>query len=331
VPTLEEIAKLAGVSRSTVSRVVNDNPRGKDYTRARVLDVIQKANFQPSTAARRLGGGRSGIIGLVIPVGVPKLFSDPCFPVLLQSVSSACNKQSMTVMLWLAEPDYEQRIINQIINTDILDGVIVSSMSVTEPIVEALSKSNLPFVLIGRHPTNNNINFVDSDNQNGAYNIVCHLIKSGKKKIGTITGTSNMIASQDRLEGYKQALIEHDLEIIPDLILDGDFSEEGGIECTKDLILKDVDAIFAASDFMALGALKALKEAGKQVPQEIALVGIDDAPLASTTDPPLTTVKQATDLLGSKAVELLSELINNKSTSPKQIIIPLELQMRKSG
>ena len=165
MPTLEEIATLAGVSRSTVSRVINDNPNVRKETRERVLQVIQQVNFQPSTAARRLAGGRSRIFGLVIPMGVARLFTDPYFPTLLQSVSSSCNALNHAMMLWLAEPEHERRMIGQILNGDLLDGVIVSSMSVNDPVVDALIQSQMPFVLIGRLPSDPRINYVDIDNQ----------------------------------------------------------------------------------------------------------------------------------------------------------------------
>jgi len=329
--TLEEIAKIAGVSRSTVSRVVNNNPRVKDATREKVKDVIREVKFQPSTAARRLAGGKSNIIGLVIPMGVARLFTDPYFPILLQSVSATCNTNNLTVMLWLAEPDQKRTLINQILNYDILDGVIVSSMSVNDPIISNLAKSHIPFVLVGRPPKENNIHFVDIDNKEGARKIVSHLIKSGKKRIGTITGKQNMLVSLDRLAGYRQALTDAGIEVIPELILDGNFTDLGGYSCTHALLPKKIDAIFAASDFMALGVLRALKETGAKIPEEIAVVGFDDAPFAPTTTPPLTTIHQPTDQLGSRAVELLVSLINNNHPSPNSVTIPVDIVFRDSG
>jgi LacI family transcriptional regulator len=329
--TLEEIAEIAGVSRSTVSRVVNNNPSVKDETRKRVLDVIRDVNFQPSTAARRLAGGRSGIIGLVIPMGVARIFTDPYFPILLKSVSATCNENSSTVMLWLAEPDYERRLIAQIINNDLLDGVIVSSMPVDDPIVDALSTSQIPFVLIGRHKKIKQISFVDIDNVNGAKKIVKHLVANEKTRIGTITGPKNMMVSHDRLTGYKFALEEAGLKIDSELILDGNFTDQGGYLCGKQLVERGVDAIFAASDLMALGAIRALKELGKNIPDDIAVVGFDDAPFSSTTDPPLTTVHQPTEKLGYQAVNLLTKIIENKVVHPKQIMLPVDIVIRKSG
>ena len=229
MPTLEEIATLAGVSRSTVSRVINDNPNVRKETRERVLQVIQQVNFQPSTAARRLAGGRSRIFGLVIPMGVARLFTDPYFPTLLQSVSSSCNALNHAMMLWLAEPEHERRMIGQILNGDLLDGVIVSSMSVNDPVVDALIQSQMPFVLIGRLPSDPRINYVDIDNLTWARRIMRHLLSQGYKRIGVITGPLNMMVSLDRLAGYRQALQEAGFPVDEDLILDGSFTGKNDV------------------------------------------------------------------------------------------------------
>lgn len=331
MPTLEEIAHLAGVSRSTVSRVINEQTSVKEETRERVLQVIQEANFRPSTAARRLAGGRSGIYGLVIPMGVATLFTDPYFPILLQSVSATCNSQAYSVMLWLAEPEHERNMIGQIINNDILDGVIVSSMAINDPIITALENSHVPFVLIGRDPYHPSASFIDIDNRGGARKIVNHLIKQGRKRIATITGPQNMIASLDRLDGYKQALSEAGLSVDPEMIKDGKFTDNGGYRSTVSLLDKQPDAIFAASDLMCLGVLRALNERDYQVPDDIAVVGFDDAPFSKTTEPALTTVVQRTDQLGSRAVEILTELIENSNPFSMHDIIPTEIVIRQSG
>src|SRR5215467_3902834 len=143
--TLEEIAKQAGVSRSTVSRVINNQPHVDPDTRARVLAIAQNLNYQPNIAARGLAAGRTRILGLVIPMGVSTLFTDPYFPQLIQGISSACNANDYSVMLWVAEPEYERRTIRQILQGGLIDGVIVASNLMKDPVVEALLKRDLPF------------------------------------------------------------------------------------------------------------------------------------------------------------------------------------------
>ncbi len=330
MPTLEEIAELAGVSRSTVSRVVNNDPNVRESTRKRVLEIIEEVEFLPSTAARRLAGGRSGIFGLVIPMGIARLFTDPFVPALIQGVSSSCNALGHNVMLWLAEAEYERQMMGQILNSGLLDGVLVASMAAEDPIVDALAASELPFVLIGRHSSNRGISYVDVDNTANAARVVSHLISRGRKRIAAISGPTAMTVSQDRLAGYRQALQDAGLEYEPDLVMDGNFTDSGAYASTHQLLESEPDAIFASSDLMALGVLRALKEEGLAVPDQVAVAGFDDAPFAASTDPPLTTVRQPTAELGATAVELLSRLIQEEAEEATRIILPAEFVIRES-
>jgi LacI family transcriptional regulator len=221
--TLEDIARISGTSRSTVSRVINGDPNVSDRTREKVSRVIKELNFQPNLAARGLAAGRIGVIGLVIPVGVGKLFTDPFFQLLIQGVASECNARDHSVMLWLAEPDYERRMISKIMYTGLVDGVIVSSMLVDDPIVQALTESKLPYLLIGRHPTNPNASYIDITNNESARKATLYLIGLGRKRVATISGPSSMIVGQDRLSGYLAALAiqENGLHIPQDVAVIG--------------------------------------------------------------------------------------------------------------
>jgi LacI family transcriptional regulator len=328
--TLEEIAKRAKVSRSTVSRVINNDPRVSAETRRRVLAVVKQLNYHPNLAARSLAAGRTRILGLVIPERVTGLFSDPYFPILIQGITAACNAHDHSVMLWLAEPEYERRMISQILHNGLIDGVIMASMLVDDSLTSSLIKSHLPFILVGRHPTNPRVNYVDVDNINSARELVAYLIEKGYRRIATITGPLNMIAGIDRLEGYKRALRDAGMTIDPSLIVTGDFSEHSGYVRMQELIPLKPDAVFVASDAMALGALRAMRTAGLRVPHDIALAGFDDIPLAERADPPLTTVHQPIYQAGFTATEALIELITQPSNQPRHIILPTQLVVRAS-
>jgi len=329
--TLEKVAQKAGVSRSTVSRVLNNDPHVSAKARARVLAVTQKISFQPNLAARSLAArGRSRVIGLVIPMGVAALFSDPYFPILIEGVASACNTLNHSVMLWLAEPEYERRTISQILYSGLIEGVILASMLVDDSLMQSLIRSNFPFVLVGRHPTDSRVSYVDVDNINSAREIVTYLLQQGYRRVATITGPRNMIAGADRLEGYTMALRDHGISGDPNLIVAGDFSEDSGYRAMQKLLPFKPDAIFAASDTMAQGALRALRDANARVPQDIALVGFDDMPFAARTDPPLTTVRQPVHRGGAVAAETLIDLIANPRSKPRRIILPTELIIRAS-
>lgn len=327
---LEQIAELSGVSRSTVSRVINNDPNVSALTREKVTQVVKRVNYVPNAAARGLAAGHTRVIGLVIPMGVSALFTDPYFPLLIQGVSSACNAREYSVMLWLAEPEYERRQIRQIMYSGLIDGVIIASMLTNDSLVQALVDGDLPFMLVGRHPTDARVNYVDADNVNGAREAVRHLLRLGRTRIGLINGPQNMIAGVDRLAGYTLALRERGLMVEPELVADGGFSEAGGYLAMQQMLPRHPDAIFAASDAMAIGALRTLREAGLRVPEDVALVGFDDMPFAARAEPPLTTVRQSTHRMGAMTVETLIELIEHPNTSPYHLVLPTELVVRAS-
>jgi LacI family transcriptional regulator len=327
---LDEIARLSGVSRSTVSRVVNNDPKVSDRTRIQVQEVLQRVNFHPHAAARSLAAGRSRVLGLVIPMGVAALFTDPYFPLLIQGVSAAANAHDHSVMLWVAEPEYERRTIGQVMQNGLIDGVILASMLSDDPLLRALIQGSLPFILVGRHPTNTTINYIDVDNINSARQAVTHLLRLGRKRIATITGPQNMSVGADRAEGYLAALRQRGLTVDPSLIVEGDFTEAGAYAAMQRLLPLNPDAVFAASDVMAMGALRALREAGRRVPEDIALIGFDDMPFSARTDPPLTTVRQPVQRTGEVAAETLIDLIEHPDAQPRRILLPTELVIRAS-
>ena len=327
--TLEAVAKLAGVSRSTISRVVNGDKRVKESTRTKVQEVLDSLNFQPNLAARSLTSGKTGIIGLVIPAGVMTLFTDPYFPQLIQGITAACNIHDYSVMLWLDEPSYQLRTIRQILYGGLLDGVIISSMLMDDPIVEALSDSKMPFILVGRHPVLN-LNYLDVNNAAGGYKATSFLIEQGCKRVATITGPQNMIAGYDRFQGYRQALSTHGRKLDPGLVVEGDFTEASGYAGIKKLIPSNPDGVFVASDIMAIGALRALREMNVRVPRDISLIGFDDAPVAALTDPPLTTMRQTIFDMGYRTLETLIEIIMDPEHKIRQIVLDSELVIRQS-
>jgi LacI family transcriptional regulator len=295
-----------------------------------VKKVLDEFNFQPNLAARSLAAGQTKILGLVIPVVVSTLFTDPFFPLLMQSISAACNQQGYSIMLWLAEPEYEHRTIQQVLYNGLIEGLIVSSHKMKDPIINILMERKLPFVTIGRNPLRDDVSYVDADNYHGALEGTRHLISTGRRRIATITGTMEMFAAVDRLKGYQDALTEAGLVFDPDLVVEGGFTDHGAYTAMQRLLPLKPDAIFVASDSMAAAAMRCIQETGLRVPEDISMVGFDDIPLASHTQPPLTTMRQPFSLLGSAAVEALSQLIDDPSSGPKRISLPTELVIRSS-
>jgi LacI family transcriptional regulator len=325
---LEEVARLSGFSRSTVSRVINNDPNVSTTTREKVLTIVKQVNFQPNSVARSLAAGRTRILGLIIPRGVSELFTDPYFPTQIQGVASACNSHDHSVMLWVAEPEYERRKMSQFIHNHLMDGVIVSSMLMDDPVVKSLIESSLPFVLIGRHPSDPGVSYVDVDNRTSSRDAVLHLLRLGRRRIGLVAGPQTMISGYDRQQGYFDGLRSRGIQVNNDLVSEGDYTETGGYMAAQRLIPHKPDAIFASSDAMALGALRALRDAGLRVPEDVAVVGFDDMPFSSRTEPPLTTIRQPVYRMGVTAVEILLDLIDNPDSTPRRIVLPTELVIR---
>jgi LacI family transcriptional regulator len=327
--TLEDIALKSGVSRSTVSRVINGDQKVSEQTREAVMKVIQEVNFQPNLAARGLAAKRTNIIGLVIPTGISKLFTDPYFPQLIRGVSTSCNAHQYTVMLWLAEPEFERRTISQILYNGLLDGVIVSSMVMDDSIVQSLYESKMPFLLVGRHPKLD-VNYIDVDNIQGGMDATLHLLQTNHKRVATITGPLNMIAGNDRYAGYLKAHQSMGVEVDPLLMAEGNFTEEGGYQAMQKLLLAAPDAVFAASDTTAIGAIRAIHEAGLRTPEDISIVGFDDLQVAAQVNPPLTSIRQPTERMGSLAMDTLLDVIQHPQEPTRHIVLNTELIIRSS-
>ncbi len=328
--TIEEIAKEAGVSRSTVSRVINNDPNVNEQTRERVLEVVNSNNYVPNRAARKLAGGRTGVIGLVIPIGVSRLFVEPFFPILIQSVTNRCNQVNRSVMFWLGEPEYERRSITQILSNDLLDGVIVSSLKDQDPIVAALHHSQIPFVLIGRY-RDLPVNFVDIDNEKCAQVAVNYLLQTGRKRIATITGVADTMVSRERLDGYRATLAKAGFAVDNNLIAEGGFVEEGGYAAMAKIFPHKPDAVFATNDAMAVGAIRFLREQGVRVPEDVGVVGFDDAPFAASYKPALTTIAQPIGELGRRAVDMLVNVIEQQPNDVMNEIFASDLIIRESA
>ena len=225
----------------------------------------------------------------------------------------------------------EEMLLPRIAQHSFLDGVIVQATTDDDPIIPQLQKSAMPFLVAGRlNEMPEDVSYIDVDNLSGAYNAVEHLIKLGHERIAHVTGRLGNRPAADRKLGYEQALRAHHLPIDENLIVNGDFSEEGGYASVQDLLPHKPDAIFVASDMMALGVVRALKDAGLLVPSDIAVMGFDDLLPAQRCEPQLSTVKQPILRFGINAVEVLIDIIEKGSVPPRHALYDTELIIRDS-
>lgn len=328
--TLEEVAKLAGVSRSTVSRVINEHPHVRSETRDKVWEAIQDSGYQPHAAARSLVTNRTQIIGLVIPEAVTTIFTDPFFPLLIRGIAGICNSREYHLMLSLFSGQTKREsLYRRVLRGGYVDGVIVASAMLEDPLLSRLLQDKMPFISVSRYP-DEEVSYVDVDNAGGARMATEHLLRLGHQRIATITGPLGMMAGQERLKGYRQALTLRGLPVDEALIIEGDFTEDGGKAAMRQLLAKEPTAVFAASDMMAIGAMKAIKEAGLRVPDDVAVVGFDDLPLSSVVEPALTTVRQPIERMGTMSAEVLISLIEQETESPQHLVLPTQLVVRSS-
>ena len=328
--TLEDIAAKVGVSRSTVSRVLNGHPNVRKEVRERVLAAIEQTGFHPNAAARALASQRSWTIGLLLPHSVSLFFTDPYYPHLVKGIAQACNHLDYTLAFFLVDDkDDEERIFSRVSRSGFLDGVLVQSgHHGDQRIIGRLVDAHIPQVVVGRPMRSDNVSYIDMDNVHAAYTAVSHLLRLGRRRIATITGPEQSTVGVDRKAGYVKSLGERDLPVDPALIVEGDFTEMGGYYCMQTLLAARPDAVFAASDIMAVGAIRAIHEAGLRVPEDVAVVGFDDLPLAAMTDIQLTTVRQPVVSFGYRAVELLTDLIQSGDPSPRHVIMDTKLIVR---
>lgn len=331
--TLDEVARVAGVSRATVSRVVNGSPKVSPDVRRSVEKAIDRLGYVPNRAARSLVTRRSGSIAVVITEPATRLFSDPFFPRIIRGVSTALAARDLQLVLLMPDdPTEEQRTVRFLTGGHV-DAAILVSLHGDDPLPAELAARHIPLVVVGRPPRGVHVDHVDADNRGGARLAVEHLLEGGRRRIATITGPADMVAGIDRLAGYHDALREAGVPADDALIAPGDFTHAGGIAAMERLLASgaEIDAVFCASDLMAVAALSVIQASGRTVPDDIAIVGYDDAPIATTTRPELTSIRQPVEEMGREMVNLLADSIERSARVPRRVILATELVRRASS
>lgn len=329
--TIQKVAEMADVSKATVSRVLNEYPHVRPEVREKVQRIIRETGYQPNNIARMLASDRSRIIGLVISASAQMVFNDPYFPTLTEAISKGAANNDLIMALFVSYTEWQERnTLSGILSAGLFDGLIITSDHKESSFIPHLKSADIPFVFIGRPSDADGIHYVDTDNRRGGYLATEHLIQLGFRRIATIASDQNT-AGDDRVEGYRQALRAHDWPCDDNLVAYGDYSLDSGYRAMRALLPAAPEAVYVASDTMALGAVRALREAGLRVPEDIAVVGHDDLAPAVQADPPLTTIRQPIGTTGETAVEKLAQIISSNGNLPiQQVILPVELVVRAS-
>ncbi|MER5682302.1 LacI family DNA-binding transcriptional regulator [Streptomyces sp. NPDC002205] len=332
-PTLEEVAARAGVGRGTASRVINGSPRVSEHTREAVEAAVAELGYVPNRAARALAGNRTDAIALVVPEPETRFFAEPYFSDIVRGVGAALADTEMQLLLTLVGSDRERKRLAQYLTAHRVDGVLLVSVHADDPLPDLLEQLGMPAVMSGRRSACETLAAVDSDNFEGARGAVDHLISRGRRSIATITGRLDVYGAQRRLDGYRKAVAAAGLGPDEQLIAPADFTEEGGARAMRELLARrpDVDAVFAASDVMAAGARQVLREAGRRIPDDVALIGFDDSAVARHMDPALTSVRQPIEEMGRVMTRVLLQEIAGENEERPQIVLPTELVVRDSS
>lgn len=332
--TIEEVAAAAGVSRSTVSRVVNGSTTVSPHALAAVRDAIARLGYVPNRAARTLATRQTHAIGLVVPEDTTRFFGDPFFAAVVAGISDRIGRSEYILNLLIANDDADGRMTGFVRNGGV-DGAIILSHHVSDQFIDAIVDA-VPVVFGGRRSVGRDTDYVvDVDNIAGSRDATRHLLDAGRTRIAAITGPLSMAGAVDRLQGFGEALAAAGRE--PFAQLDGDYSEAGGAAAARELLARAEqpggalpDGIVAASDLMARGALQVLRGAGVRVPEQVAIVGFDDSPVAVSTDPPLTTIRQPMHAQGEALAGVLLDLLGG-AQPPRQTILQTELVVRGSA
>lgn len=332
-PTIKTVAARAGVGRTTVSRVINGSELVSADARARVLAAIKELDYVPNSVARGLVTNRTNAVALVIPESESRLGSEPYFAALIRGVSGALSETRTQLQLMLVRDQSERDQLAASVATRRVDGVLLVSVHAHDQLPGMLEEMGLPTVLAGRRDENEPLSYVTADNAGGAAAAVRHLLAGGRRRIATITGALDMDVGRSRLEGWRAAHKEAGIAADELLVEAGDFTEEGGRRAMRSLLERapDLDAVFAASDLMAVSALSELRRQGRQVPGDVAVVGFEDSVLARHTNPPLTTVRQPVEELGRTMAAILLDEISDIASAERQLTLPTELVVRESS
>jgi len=327
-----DVARQAGVSRATVSRVLNGGRSVTEAKVARVVEAVEALGFSVNETARHLRKGRTGSVAFVISEKHEQLFEDPNFGIRVKAFTQHLEKLGLHLSVSIAQDRQEEAFLGSYLTAGHVDGVLLAMVNEGDPLLAGLLEAGVPLVVLGRPPDGleKTVPWAAMDDEVAAYEATCFLTGQGRRKVGTITGPLEGTSGQDRLKGYRRALGR---SYRKGLVVSGDWSLESGWRGTEALLRRhaDIDGLFVASDLMAAGAVKALKLAGRCVPLDVAVIGVDDSAAALATEPSLTTMRNPFEETAEAAVHLLYERMSGRPSGPRHLLLPSLLVRRGSA
>jgi DNA-binding LacI/PurR family transcriptional regulator len=332
--TIKDVAKVANVAPSTVSRVIANSSRISEKTKERVREVMDQLGYHPNFIARSLASQSTRAIGLVMPSSTDVVFQNPFFPTVLTGLSEGAHAKQYALHMTTGKT--EDEIFDGVVamvQGGRVDGVILLYSKVEDRVIAYLKERNFPFVVIGKpFKDDENTSYVDNDNFKAGKEVTEHLIQLGHDRIGFIGGNLDLVVTVERLLGYEKALRNSGIQLADDYIVNDEFLRESGQDAVKELLSleKPPTAMVVADDLMALGVLNKLDEMGIAVPEDISIVSFNNVLIAEMARPPLTSVDINIFELGFQAAKSLIQKIENPDEPIKRIIVPFKIVPRFS-
>jgi DNA-binding LacI/PurR family transcriptional regulator len=331
-PTIEEVARLAGVGRGTASRVVNGSPQVSPATRAAVQQAVEALGYVPNRAARSLVTRRTDTVALVVSEPGDRVFGEPYFGAIVRGVGQRLTASPFQLLLTMAGTERDRAHLAAYLTEQHVDGVLLLSLHANDDLAARLDERGVPTVCGGAVVGSDPAVVVDADNRAGGAAAVDHLLGLGRRRLAVLTGPQDMSSGRDRLSGARAALTAAGLDHEGLVLAFGDYSEDSGERAMREVLASGLvpDAVLACSDLMAVGALRVLREAGLRVPDNVALMGFDDSAVCRHTDPALTSVHQPIEEMGRVMADLLLARIAGEPVPPRTVL-PTRLVVRASA
>jgi DNA-binding LacI/PurR family transcriptional regulator len=332
--TIKDVARKAGVSPSTVSRVISKHPRISKETVERVTRVMEELGYHPNSMAKGLVSKATHILGVILPRPAEELFQNYFFHEALRGILAQANRSGYDLLIASGNNESDElETVKRLVRGRRVDGIILLSSKTKDPLIAFLNEVRFPFVIIGRSPDFPDVPTVDNDNEQAAYDATRHLINQGHERIGFVSGPQELTVSQDRLAGYRRAILEAGLPLSEDWIVEGEFLQETGYRAMSMLmnLPERPTALVVIDDIVAFGVLHGLNELGYSVPQDMCLVGFNNISLSEHTSPPLTSVDIGTYQIGYMTAQTLIKTIAREPLHQTRKIIPHRLIVRGSS